>query len=151
MAPPAEGQGYDLSRRADRVKRLQGFQDHGALLPGVARFAQRVAEGPFDEDGARRLHLLTVLANDRHPDGGDPGLFDRSLDQSHGLIADASGGGQQDQVDAVPAEPVRDLPGRGADQGGDVPAVDMPHEGVVALGQLADDAFLLQFPQPVEG
>jgi hypothetical protein len=56
------------------------------------------------------LNFFGEFPHDRNPDGGDPGFFNLSLDQSHGLITDASGRGQQDHVNLVPLEFFRDLP-----------------------------------------
>ncbi len=98
------------------------------MLPDVARFAERVAEGPLDVDGARRLHFFGIFPHDRYPDSRDAGFFDLSLDQSHGLVADASGRGQQDHVDGLLPEFIDDLSRRSADQGGDVTPVNVPHQ-----------------------
>ena len=81
------------------------------MLPDVARFTERMAEGPLEVNGPGRLHLFGVFAYDRDPDSRDAGFFDLSLDQSHGLVADASRRGQQDCINGVLAEFLDKLPG----------------------------------------
>jgi len=112
------------------------------LLLDVARLTERVTEGPLDVDGSWRLYLFRVFTHDRYPDSRDAGFFDLSLDQSHGLVADASGRGQQNHVNALLVEFFGDLSGGFADQSGDVMPVNMTHEGVVPGSHLADDALL---------
>ena len=101
MPPPAKRQINNLPRRSRRIEHPEGLEYNRPLLPDVARFAERMAEGPLDVDGARRLHFFGIFPHDRYPDGRDAGFFDLSLDQSHGLVADASGRGQQDHVNFV--------------------------------------------------
>ena len=98
MSPPAKRQINNLPRSRGRIKHFEGFEDHRSLLPGVARLAERVAERPLDVDGSRRIHFFGIFPHDRHPDSRDAGFFNLSLDQSHGLVADASGWGQQHHV-----------------------------------------------------
>ena len=74
------------------------------MLPGIARFTERVTEGPLKVNGARRLNLFCIFTYDRHPDGRDAGFLNLSLDQSHGLVADASGRGQQNHIDDLLSE-----------------------------------------------
>ena len=81
------------------------------MLLEVARFTERMAEGPLDVNGSWRLYLFGVFTHDRYPDSRDASFFDLSLDQSHGLVADASGRGQQDHINGVLAEFFDDLPG----------------------------------------
>ena len=143
MTPPAKGQVDNLTWHGNRVESFQGFQNHDTLLFDVARFTQWMAKGPAQEDRARWLHLLGELTHDRYPDGGDAGFLYFSLDQSHGLIADTSGRGQQDDVDLVLPEFSDHLFCRLFDQGGDMATVNMAHERIVRAGQSANDAFLL--------
>jgi hypothetical protein len=146
MPSPAEGKIDDFSRRRDPVKCPECFEQHSPLLQDVPRLPERVAERPAQEDGAWRSNLLGEFSHDRYADGGDAGFLDLSLDQPHGLIADASGRSQQDQVDMVLAELFRHLLRRNSDQGRDVPAIDVAHERIMSCGQTADHALLLQFP-----
>ena len=108
------------------------------MLLDIARLTERVSKRPLDVNGPWRLHLFCVFAHDRYPDCRDAGFFNLSLDQSHGLVADASGGGQQDHVNFVLSKFFDDLPGGFADQRGDVMPVNMSHEGVVAVSQVTD-------------
>ena len=143
VPPPAKRQINNLSRSRGRIKHPEGFENHRPLLLDVARLTERVTEGPLDVDGSRRLHLFRIFTHDRHPDSRDAGFFNLSLDQSHGLVADASGRGQQDHVDGLLPELFDDLSRRLVYQGGDVMPVNVPHEGVVAGSQFTDDAFFL--------
>lgn len=137
MTSPAEGQVNDTAWNGDGVEGTQGLDNHGALLTDVSGFTQRVTEWPAQEYGAGRLHLLGIFTHDRYPDGGDAGFLDLSLDQSNGLIADASGRGQQDDINPVLLELFHDLFCRMVNQGCDVSAIDVAHERVVGCGQSA--------------
>ena len=143
MPPPTKRQINNLTRSGNAVQGFEGFEHHDALLLNIARLAQRVTKRPLQVDAARRLYLFCVLTNDCYPNGGDAGFFDFSLDQSHGLIADASGRGEQNDIDIVMLELLYHLLGRLSDQGGNVTAVNMAHEGIVAACELANDSFLL--------
>jgi len=143
MPSPTEGQINNLAWAGDAVQGFEGFEHHGALLLNIARLAQRMTKGPLQVDATRRLYLFCVLTNDCYPNGGDACFFDLSLDQSHGLIADASSRGEQNDINLVVLEFLYHLPGRLGDQGGNVSAVNMAHEGIVAVGELANDSFLL--------
>ena len=144
MPPPAKRQINDFTRSGDTVKSLKGFKNNSPLLLDVARFTKRMTERPFQVNAAWRLNLFRVLPNNGDANGGDSGFFNLSLYQSHGLIADASGRGEQDHVDLVLFESLHHFLGGLSDQGGDVATVDVAHEGVVGVGQLTDHAFLLQ-------
>lgn len=135
MTPPAEGQVDDLAWAGDGVEGLQSFQYHGSLLLDVASFTQRVPEGPFQKNAAWRLHFLGVFTHDRYPDSGDAGFLNLSLDQPHGLITDASGRGQQNDVDVICSQAQGNLFCTLFDKLRNVPAVDMPHKGKTLSGQ----------------
>ena len=143
MPSPTKRQINNLTRSGHAVQGFEGFEHHGALLFSIARLAQRVTKRPLQVDTARRLYLFCVLSNDCYPNGGDACFFDLSLDQPHGLIADASSRGEQNDIDLVGLELLYHLPGRLRDQGGNVTAVNMTHEGIVAGCELANDTFLL--------
>ncbi len=96
-APPGKGEVDDLPGGGDGIEGLEGFEEDRPLLADVPRFAEGMAEGPMEVDAARRAYLLGVLAHDGNADGGDAGFLDGPLHQSHGLIAETSGRGQQDQ------------------------------------------------------
>jgi hypothetical protein len=144
MPSPTEWQVDDFTRRCNNIKGVQGFEDHGPLLQDVPRFTERMSEWPAQEHGSRRTYLLGEFPYDRYADGGNTGFFDLSLDQPHGLIADASGRRQQDHVDVVPVESFHHLLRRDRDQGGDMPAVYVAHERVMPVSQAADDPLPLQ-------
>ena len=101
MPSPTKRQINNLPRSRRRIKHPEGLENHGSLLLDVARFTERMAERPLDINGPWRLDLFSVFTHDRYPDSRDAGSFNLSLDQSHGLVADASGRGQQDHVNRV--------------------------------------------------
>ena len=144
MPSPAKGQIDNLSRSGDLVKSFKGFKNNCPLLLNVTRLTKRMTERPFQVNAAWWLNLFRILPNDGDTYGGDTGFFNLSLYQSHGLIADASGRGEQDHVDLVLFEFLHHILGCLSDQDGDVATVDVAHEGVVGVGQLTDNAFLLQ-------
>lgn len=145
FAPPAKRQVDNNAWLFNLIKRTQSLIHDRPLLLNVARFTKRVAEGPTQKDGAWRLNLFRIFSNDRNPDCGDPDFFNFSLYQSHGLIADASGRGQKNQIDLIGFEFACDLPGGFFDQRHDVPTIDMPHEGIMGCCQTADHPFVDQF------
>lgn len=128
MPPPAKRQINNLTRCRDFIKSFQGLKHNGSLLLSLARLAKRMAKGPLQIDAARWLHLLRVFPNDGYAHGGNAGFLNFSLYQSHGLIADASSRCEQDQIHLILLESFCDIPGRLADQGGDVASVNMAHE-----------------------
>ena len=144
MPPPAKWQINYLTRSGDPVKSFKGFKHNCPLLLNVARFTKGMAERPFQVNAAWRLNFFRVLPNNGDANGGDTGFFNLSLYQSHGLIADASSRGEQDQVDLVLFELLHHILSGLANQGRNVSTVNMAHEGVVGFGQLTDDTFLLQ-------
>ena len=101
ISPPTKRQINNLPWSSSRIKHPEGLQNHGPLLLDIARLTERVSKRPLDVNGPWRLYLFCVFAHDRYPDSRDTGFFNLSLDQSHGLVADASGGGQQDHVNFV--------------------------------------------------
>ena len=144
MPPPTKWQINNLSRSCDSIKSFKGLKNNCPLLLNVTRLTKRMTERPFQVNAAWRLNLFRVLPNNGDANGGDTGFFNLSLYQSHGLIADASSRGEQDHVDLVLFESFHHLLGGLSYQGGNVSTVNMPHEGVVGVGQLTDNAFLLQ-------
>jgi len=71
---------------------------YSGLLIDVARCSQGVAERPGQDHRARRPDLFGVGSVDGNADGCDAAGFDHALNQSHGLMADASGWCQQDRI-----------------------------------------------------
>ena len=99
--PPAERKVHNLTGSLNAVEGFKCFQYDRSLLFQIARFAKRVTEWPFDKDSPGRFNLLGVLTNNGNAHGGNTCFFNLSLDQPDRLVADTSGGGQQDDVDAV--------------------------------------------------
>ncbi len=128
VAPPFEWQIENLAWDRDGVEGSECFQNNNALLLRIPWFAERVTKRPLQVNASWRLYLFRVLTYDRYSHGGDSSFFDLSLYQSHGLIADASSRGEQDDVNLVLLEFFNDLFCCLPDQGGNVPAVDMAHE-----------------------
>ena len=54
VPPPGKRQVNDLTRYPDLLDCFQGLDQDGALLIDIARFAQRVTEGPLEEKGTGR-------------------------------------------------------------------------------------------------
>jgi len=142
MSPPTKRQINNLTRRGDAVERSESFQNNCSLLLDIAWLTQRMTKRPLQVDAAWRLNLFCELANDGDANGGDTGFFDFSLDQSHGLIADASSRGEQNHVDMILFELFYHLLSSLPDQAGNMSTVDMAHERVVGVGQLANHSLL---------
>ena len=143
MPPPTKRQVNNLTRRGDPVKSFEGFENNRPLLLDVARFTKRMTEWPFQVNTAWRLNLFCVLPNNGDANSSDTGFFNLSLYQSHGLIADASRRGEQDDVNLVLFQSLHHLLRGLSDQGGDVATVDVAHKRIVGVGQLSDNTFLL--------
>ena len=143
-SPPVR-QVEDRARLLDRIQCPQCFRQDHSLLRLVEGFPERMAEGPSDKNGPRRFDLLRVSPYDRNPDRRDTLLFYFSLYQSHGLVANASPGGQQDDVDLVVLELPCDLACCCVYQRRDMPSNDMPHETVMLVRKMPDEPFLFEF------
>lgn len=133
LPPPAERQVDNLSRRRDAVECLESFVQHRSVLLDVVGLAQGMTEGPSQIDRSRRLHLLRIASNDGNADGGDARPFNFSLHQPDRLVAYGSSGSKENDVDAVLYQSFGDAARRLFYKGGDVGAINMPHETVVAL------------------
>lgn len=111
---------------------------------------ERVAQRKAGENGPGRFDFTADAPGEGHGDGGDAGRFDDALDQSDGLVADASGEGQQRQVHLVLLELPGHL-GRGAvHEGMDVGRQDVAHEGVVSGADRSDLSLLGQVLQSLD-
>ncbi len=75
----------------------------------IIRLTQGIAEGEGDEEGAWRANLAGDLAQEGERDGGDTGIFDGALDQSHGLIAHGSDRSEQSDIYASGYQAARHL------------------------------------------
>ncbi len=93
MAPPDIWQINNSAGGGNGVKLVEAVTHNLALLSLMVWFPEGMAEGPAQKNGARRFYLLAVFSDDTDTDGGDTGLLNNPLNQSHGLVADASAGG----------------------------------------------------------
>lgn len=109
-----------------------------------------MSEGPVEIDRSGRLYLERILAHNRDPDGGDSLPLDLPLDKSHGLIADASPRGKQNDIHAVLPEFPGDVRSAPVDERYDVLPDNVPHEPVMPVGKPADYALLRKLPEPVD-
>jgi hypothetical protein len=69
-----------------RGEGLQRCVQHGKLLYPIPRLAERMAERPRQMQGARRTYLLGYWLQTHDADGADASMFNKTCDQSHGLI-----------------------------------------------------------------
>ncbi len=83
--------------------------EHCLLLGDVARFAERVAEGPVQIQEARSASRNGYLFHERQTYRRHAPGFDFSGEQSHGPRADRSSGCQQSQIRARLADALRDF------------------------------------------
>jgi len=141
----------DLSRRLCGAQGLKSLVQHGGLLIGAAGLAQRVAEGPAQEDRSRRFDFLGVGSVDGDADGRNSAGFYDALDQSHGLMADASGRCQQYHVHLQFLENADNLVRGPVDQGLDMAAVNMAHERKMHIGDSPDATGGMHLFEPGDG
>ena len=93
MPAPDVRQVNDCAGGVNGVKLFEAVENDLTLLSLMVRLAQGMTERPAQKNSARRFHLFAVLPDNADTDGGDAGLFNNPLNQSHGLIADPSAGG----------------------------------------------------------
>ncbi len=123
-----------------RVEQVESIVENGKLLRDIEWFAERMAEGPAKEQGARRFHLFSHAPQDRDGDRRYARRFDCPLNQSDGLIAKPSSRSEKCNI--------RLLRNHAGDQLGknflleycEMRPGDMAHEGVVARRQFTDEA-----------
>ena len=108
LPPPAKGNVDDLPRLGDTLQGVESLLEHSPLLGNVEGLPERMAEGPPQGDSPRRLDLLTVAPDDGNADRRNSPPFDLPLDQSDGLVADRSPGGEEHHVGTLFREEVRD-------------------------------------------
>ena len=101
MPPPLERKVDNGARGLDGIQGIEGALQDGGMLGRFERLAQGVAEGPAHKDGTGRLDLFRIVPHDGYADGGDTSLFDGSLNQSHGLIADPSARNEQHGIHLI--------------------------------------------------
>ncbi len=58
-----------------------------------------MTERPSQKNGPRRPYVLRIFSHDGNADRGNTRSLDLALYQSNGLIADASPGGQEHDID----------------------------------------------------
>jgi len=68
-----------------------------------------MTEWPSQKNGPGRLDLLGIFPDDRYADCRDPLFFYFALYQSHGLIADASSGCQDNDIYIIFFQSISDL------------------------------------------
>lgn len=109
---------------------LQRLSEYAAAHIGIVRSAHRMSQREIDQQRTRRLHVGGHLGahGDRHR--ADPRLLHGSLNQSHGLVADASGGGQKRDVDFSTMELIHDGRSRIRYERVHAAAGDVPHQAV---------------------
>ena len=119
---------------------------HCSLLGDIARFTESVAEGPVQIQETRRASRNGYFFDQsqtyrRHAPG-----FNFSGEQSHGPRADGSGGHQQSQIDARPADAARDFFDRRHEPLGTT------HQAkpIVIRGQMPDDLLGLKLAQALD-
>jgi hypothetical protein len=141
------------SRAEELWKGVQGLHVnfHGALLRGVAGLAERVPVRPAQKDRARRSHLLAVAPDDRDTDRRDAPPLDLALDQTHGLVADRSAGGEQHNVHSGFLQPRGHLGGCPALERLQMGPRDVPHKSVPQPRNGADLPECGQLTQPFDG
>jgi hypothetical protein len=122
-------------RLFDLTKGLESLAQDGCLLIDVARLAQRMAKRPRQENRSRRFYLFCITAYQGYADRRDADCLDGTLDQSDGLIANASGRSEQHGVHPVLLEHTGHS-GRGfAYQSIDMGPLNMAHKAEMPLGQ----------------
>ena len=119
----------------------QAIKENVPLQIEIIEIAKGVAERMLDIQSSGRLHHLGDLPDERERYGCQSGLIEHALDQSHGLIADRSGGRQEDQVGVISLEFFGDFRRSLVDQR--VGHSQVAHEREVARSQRADDPFSL--------
>ncbi len=110
FSTPAIAGRRDGSGFGGGTQERERIEDDGALLRSVVRFAERMAEGPFDEERARHAHGFGQVPCDGYGDGGDAAALNLPGDQSDGPIAEPSSGGEEDAIDRAGAEAHPRLP-----------------------------------------
>ena len=71
------------------------------MLSTVTRLTKRVPEGPFQKYAPWRPDLLSILPHDTDTYCGNAFTLDRTLYQSDGPVADASGGDEEGVIDLL--------------------------------------------------
>jgi hypothetical protein len=120
--------------------------EHCSLLGDIARFAERVAEGPVQIQEARRMSGNGDFLHESQTNRRNAPGFDFSGEQSHGPRADGSGGHQKSQINTRLADAPRNLFDRRHEPLGTAHQT----ETVVLLGQTPDDVFGLKLAKALD-
>jgi len=151
LAAPRPTHINDLSRRFNGAQRLKSFIQHGGLLIDAAGLTQRVAKGPAQIDRSRRFDFFGIGPVDGNADRRNSTGFYDTLNQSHGLMTDASGRCQQYHVHFQFLENSDNLERGPVDQGLNMAAVDMAHEGKMHIRNSPDAPGGLHLFDPGDG
>ena len=108
-----------------------------------------MTQGKFQRNRSRHFDFFRDPGHQGNANSGDPGIFDSSLNQSHGLMADGSARGQKSDVDLGLLEFLSHLLGCPFSEGSRIG--DEAHEPVIHLRKSTDNIFILQLPQAVDG
>lgn len=111
---------HDLSRSIQGLHIVQQQTQQLQLPEALVGKAEGVAQGETGVQCAGWFDFLADAPGEGHRDGGDPRCLDGSLNQSHGLVAEPSGGGQDGDINTIVLEHLRDPGGGGVDQGVDM-------------------------------
>ena len=71
------------------------------MLANIKGLAQGVAQRFLYKNAAGRFYFFGIFPYDGDADGGDAGVFNRSLDQSDGLVADGSARSQKGNIRSI--------------------------------------------------
>ena len=122
----------------ERNSSFEGGLYDPTLGLGIARGSRLVTQGSVQESRPGRTQRACDVPCRSHDQGRDSGRFEHSRDQSHGLMADRSGGHQIRQVRLLAQHEI-EKPGRDllAHQAG---RVDAAHEAQRRIDHASDHA-----------
>lgn len=112
----------------DGFHQVQEDSNNLLLSECLARVRQGVSHGETGVKGSWRKNLFGDVRRQGYGYGWDAEIFNGTLDQSHGLIADASGGGEDYDVYLIVLEHGCDLWCGFMNKGVDVGTYDMTHK-----------------------
>lgn len=95
---PFYGHFANGTRHPRILQQIERFKQHTSLKRDMKRDAKVMSHGPGQENCPWRLDLFGYIARDCDRDSRNASGFNRALDQSDGLMADRSSGGQQGGV-----------------------------------------------------
>lgn len=97
MAPPWIGKIHDRAGSCRR-KQSKSIADDRQLLGAIEGFPERMPERPANRDRPRDTQLFGHVTEQRNGHRRDPGGFDRTLNQSNGLMAEPSGRSEECEI-----------------------------------------------------